>query len=43
MILADEPGASLDARAGITENEQRVLDDLAAALAKLGPDDATGD
>ena len=26
------PAASIDARAGITEEEQRVLDDLAAAL-----------
>ncbi len=31
-----EPGASLDASAGITEEEQRILDDLAAALGGLG-------
>lgn len=30
-----EEGASIDARAGITDEEQRVLDELAAALAKL--------
>ena len=30
-------GGSLDARAGITADEQRVLDDLRAALEALGP------
>ncbi len=30
-----EPGASLDAAAGITEEEQRVLDELAEALLPL--------
>ena len=30
-----EPGASLDARSGITDGEQRVLDELAQALAKI--------
>ena len=30
-----EDGASIDARAGITDEEQRVLDELAAALARL--------
>lgn len=30
-----EEGASIDARAGITDEEQRVLDELAAALARL--------
>ena len=30
-----DPGASIDARAGITADEQRVLDELAGELAKL--------
>jgi hypothetical protein len=30
-----EPGGSLDARAGITDEEQRVLDELSAALEKV--------
>ena len=30
-----EPGASLDAAAGISEEEQRVLDELAEALSRL--------
>lgn len=33
-----EAGASVDASAGITESEQRILDDLAAALSGLGQD-----
>ena len=34
-----EIGASLDARAGITDEEQRVLDELTAALARLPDSD----
>jgi hypothetical protein len=34
-----EVGASLDARAGITDEEQHVLDDLASALGGLASDD----
>lgn len=34
-----EPGASIDARAGITDEEQRVLDELAASLAALDQND----
>lgn len=33
-----EEGASVDARAGITDEEQRVLDELARALAAFDPD-----
>lgn len=31
-----DPGSSVDARAGITDAEQRILDELAAALRDLG-------
>jgi tellurite resistance protein len=34
-----EVGASLDARAGITDEEQHVLDDLVSALGGLASDD----
>lgn len=34
-----EEGASLDARAGITPEEQRILDDLAAALRQIADGD----
>ncbi|MFK7896953.1 MAG: hypothetical protein AB8G23_14005 [Myxococcota bacterium] len=34
-----EPGSSVDASAGITEAEQRILDDLAAALGELRSSD----
>ncbi len=37
-----EPGASIDPRAGITEEEQRVLDDLAAALERVETGDDDG-
>lgn len=34
-----EAGASLDARAGITDEEQRVLDELREALSALAPEE----